>query len=525
MKKKCFALVALVLVLAMLFSGCGLIVMPKKFSKMKYARPDMTAMEAKLTAVEEILPKAKSASQIMSYFYAFYFDYQSFVTNYSLAYIHYCQDMTDLYWEEEYNYCLEQTTWVDASYNQLLYKLADCPLADELEADNYFGAGFFDAYEGESLWDDTLISLFEQEDALLSEYYALSAEQNDGTDAYYEGTGYKIAQVYLEMVALRQEIAEHAGYPDYPTFAYEFLHMRDYTPAQAQTYMDSIADTLVPLYQQAAQTDYWTDALVAVSPEESLSYLSRLVTTVGGPLKAAYDAMIQYEVYDITPSEKKYDASFETYLYSYGLPFLFVNATGTAQDKLTLTHEFGHFCRDYNAYGNPLTLDVSEFFSQGLENLSIFYGDMPEELAQLRLHESLNVYIEQSAYASFEQKVYVLPEKELTVENVDALFESTMAEYGMDIWEMNRRDYVQIPHFFIAPMYIISYIVSNDAALQLYQQEAAKAGAGLETYLQCLTTGQMYFVAFLEESKLESPFAPRRLEAVRKTFEDALFAK
>jgi len=111
------------------------------------------------------------------------------------------------------------------------------------------------------------------------------------------------------------------------------------------------------------------------------------------------------------------------------------------------------------------------------------------------------------------------------VENVDALFESTMAEYGMDIWEMNRRDYVQIPHFFIAPMYIISYIVSNDAALQLYQQEAAKEGAGLETYLQCLTTGQMYFVAFLEESKLESPFAPRRLETVRKTFEDALFAK
>ena len=104
MTKKCFALVALVLVLATLFSGCGLIVLPQKFSKMKYTRPDMAAMEAKLTAVEEILPTAKSAKQIMNKFYAFYIDYQSFVTNYSLAYIHYCQDMTDIYWEKEYNY-------------------------------------------------------------------------------------------------------------------------------------------------------------------------------------------------------------------------------------------------------------------------------------------------------------------------------------------------------------------------------------------------------------------------------------
>ncbi len=525
MKKRLFALVALVLVLAMLFSGCGLIVLPQKFSKMKYTRPDMAAMEAKLTAVENILPEAKSATQIMNKFYAFYFDYQSFVTNYSLAYIHYCQDMTDIYWETEYNYCLEQTTWVDASYDQLLYKLADCALVEELEHPKYFGAGFFDAYEGESMWDDTMISLFEQEDALLSEYYALSAEQNDGTDAYYETTGLKIAEVYVEMVALRQEIAEYAGYPDYPTFAYESQHMRDYTPAQAQTYMDSIADTLVPLYRQAAQTDYWTDALVATSPEQTMEHLSQLATTIGGPVKDAYDTMQRYELYDITPSEKKYDASFETYLYSYGLPFLFVNSTCTAQDKLTLTHEFGHFCRDYNAYGNPLTLDVSEFFSQGLENLSIFYTDMPKELAQLRLHESLNVYVEQAAYASFEQQVYALDGDDLTVENVDALFESTMTDYGMDIWQMNSRYYVMIPHIFLSPMYIVSYIVSNDAALQLYQQETAKEGAGLETYLQCLTTGQMYFMAFLEEAGLESPFAPKRLTKVRETFEKALLTE
>lgn len=525
MKKKCFALVALVLVLATLFTGCGLITLPRPFSKMRYTRPDMAVMEAKLTAVENILPEAKSASQIMNQFYAFYSDYQAFVTNYSLAYIHYCQDMTDIYWETEYNYCLEQTTWVNASYDQLLYKIADCAFAEELESAKYFGAGFFDAYEGESLWDDNLIALFEEEDALLSEYYALSAEPGDGTDAYYETTGEKIAEVYVEMVALRQEIAEYAGYPDYPTFAYDFLHMRDYTPTQAQSYMDGITDILVPLYRQLSQTDYWTDALVATSPDQSMEHLSKLATTIGGPVKAAYDTMRRYDLYDITPSEKKYDASFEIYLYSYGLPFLFVNSTCTAQDKLTLTHEFGHFCRDYNAYGNSLTLDVAEFFSQGLENLSIFYSDMPKELARLRLHESLNVYVEQAAYASFEQQVYKLTGDALTVENVDALFADTMADYGMDSWGMHSRYYVMIPHIFLSPMYIVSYIVSNDAALQLYQQEKEKEGAGLETYLNSLGTTQICFMSFLDEAGLESPFTIKRLKEVRKTFEEALLTE
>ena len=33
------------------------------------------------------------------------------------------------------------------------------------------------------------------------------------------------------------------------------------------------------------------------------------------------------------------------------------------------------------------------------------------------------------------------------------------------------RDFVVIGHFYTDPMYIISYVVSNDAAFQLYQME------------------------------------------------------
>ena len=71
-------------------------------------------------------------------------------------------------------------------------------------------------------------------------------------------------------------------------------------------------------------------------------------------------------------------------------------------------------------------------------------------------------------------------------------------------------------HFYTNPMYIISYVVSNDAAMQLYQLELEEAGAGLTRYEENLDTWEMYFLAFLEEAGLQSPFD--RVAEVREFF-------
>ena len=69
-------------------------------------------------------------------------------------------------------------------------------------------------------------------------------------------------------------------------------------------------------------------------------------------------------------------------------------------------------------------------------------------------------------------------------------------------------------------MYITSYVVSNDAALQLYQLEQEEAGQGLALYEVQLTSQEADFLAFVESAGLESPFAKGRIQAVKATFED-----
>lgn len=532
-------IIAIGLVLCLLLGGCaldlgayfrelGALLMQYDavaFEDMEYTRPDEGSYRAAVDAVYAELEKGSDVQTLMDSVFAFYEQYYSFYTNYALANIHYSRDLTDIYWEEEYNECIEFSAEVDASFDRLLYALADCPLKEELEAEEYFGEGFFDYYEGESLWDDTFTAMMEEEAVLQSRYYELSAEALGVpflSEEYFDRYGSKMADLFVELVALRQKIARYAGYEDYPSFAYEFYYYRDYTPRQAQSYMASIQQELVPLYRTLAYSDVWQTAAKESTEEQTFSYAQSCAKAMGGTVEEAFYLMKDANLYDISYGENKFDASFEVFLASYGEPYVFVNPTMTVQDQLTFVHEFGHFCNDYATYGGKSSVDVAEVFSQGLEYLSLCYCEDTQDLAKLKMADSLCIYVEQSVYASFEEQVYALEGGDLTVENVYDIYEKTGKAYGLDIWNWDRRSFVAVQHFYTAPLYIISYVVSNDAALQLYQMEKAEAGTGLALYEQNLTTQEPGFLAFAEAAGLESPFAEGRVASVRKTMEEVL---
>ena len=533
MKKALLKLVALVLVLALTLSGCSFAELGQMvdrfltilqtgvavtFDEMEYVRPEMEDFRTLLEETMAEIPEAEDADTLMESVFGLYEFYYDFFTNYYLADIHYCQDMTDLYWDEEYSWCMENSSEVSAGMDQLLYELADCPLREELEAEEYFGEGFFDAYEGDSLWDETFTDLMNQESALVSEYYELTALLGSQTQTE-NGYAAQIEEVFAELVTVRQEIAEYAGYESYPAFAYEFYFYRDYTPEQTLSYLEQIQQELVPLYRNL-DSSVWAPYYESGSEEQTFNYVKECAQAIGGVAQEAFDLMEAAKLYDITYSEKKYNASFEVYLMSYYTPFIFLCPTGSQADRLTFTHEFGHFCNDYAVGGTVVGVDVAEVFSQGLEYLSLCYCEDTEALTRMKMADSLCIFVEQAAYASFEQQVYML--EEVTVENIRDAFSQACQDFGMDQWGLSSQDYIQVPHFFISPMYVISYVVSNDVAMQIYQQELAQEGAGVELWENGLYSMQMGLLAFVEETGLEDPFVEGRVAQLRETFEEKL---
>lgn len=493
------------------------------FKNMKYTRPDMEKLELLQTAACDAANKG-DAETALQCVYDFYEEYEWFYTNYSLADIHYCADLTDREWEEEYTFCMENSAWVDAALEELYYSLAASPVCDQLEED-FFGDGWFDSYKGENNWDKAFTILLKEEATLQSRYYELSTEALNytyGTKAFFDNCGNEMVELLVQLIDVRQRIADYWGYPDYPSFAADFYYYRDYTPAQTNAYLADICRELVPLYVRLNSSDQFWVEYGNSTEKQTYAYVQSMARNMGGTVNQAFGMLERAGLYDISHGENKYNSSFEVYLTMYAEPFIFMNPTGTQYDHLTFAHEFGHFCNDYAADGSYAGTDVLEVFSQAMEYLSLCYADGGSELTRLKMWDSLCLMVEQSAFASFESRMYELEGEELTAENLRTLYDQVAREYGFESVGYDDREFITITHFYTNPMYVISYVVSNDSAMRFYQMEQEQSGAGLAVFEEHLKTEASYFLEFLEEAGLESPFAPGRVAELRQTFETAL---
>lgn len=509
------------LLAALLLSGCMSYGSFVSYEDMEYSRPDMEEIESAYNALCDAAAQ-DDLDVVVDAIYTFYDAYDWFYTCCNLADIHYCGDLTDIYWEKEYNYCMELSNDVDAMLEEMYYVLTDSPCREALEAEEYFGADYFDSYEGENQWDEAFAALLEEEARLQAEYYALSEEALDyppGSAELYDACAGEMGQVLVDLIRVRLEMADSWGYEDYVEFATDFYYYRDYTPQQAETLLQSIRQELTEVYRRMNDSDVWSLAEPYSSETETLAFVRDMAEAMGGTVWDAFRTMEDGGLYDIAYGENKYGASFEVYLTSYYVPFIFTNPDLSRYDCLVLAHEFGHFCSDYASYGSYAGVDVSEVFSQGMEYLSLCYGEDTEDLTRLKMADSLAIYVEQAAYADFEQRMYRLSGEALSVEGLNRLYEEVALDYGLDSLGFDPREYVEVTHFYTNPMYIISYVVSNDAAMQLYQLEQVQTGAGLEKLTANLDTEEAWFLAFLDTAGLESPFAQGRMQAVRETFE------
>lgn len=484
------------------------------FSEMVYTRPDLDEMRSLLDTVCE-RAKGKNAASILDGVYDFYDAYDWFDTNATLASIHYNADLTDSYWEEEDNFCTAAFNEVDQMLTTLNNALAASPCRSKLEK-IFFGEGFFDDFDTDEDWepDAQLLELLNRESELTSQYYTQVSKSNSLLGSLFPP--YKaMAQTMVDLILVRNELAAYLGFDSYEDFANAYYYARDYTPEQMSQYLDEIQQALAPLYIEAS---YDVDERQC-SEKDTFEYVRALANAIGGIVLDAFNLMDEAGLYDITQSDNKFNSSFEAYLTSYDVPFVFMNPGGNAFDQLTFAHEFGHFCNDYALGYENTDIDVAEVFSQAMEYLSLVYITDYDDLPRLKMVDSLCTYVEQACYAKFEQEMYLIPAEELSVETLCQLYERVATDYGLSTNEyFESIDFVTVPHFYTSPMYVFSYIVSNDAAMQIYQLELEKDGAGLRCYLDNLDNSEGYFLAFLESAGLESPFTDGYMDSVRSTF-------
>ncbi len=522
------------------------------FDQMPYERPTLDDLDAAIEAVDQALQAGVSYEELEPLLDACDDCWNIFYTMYSIAFIRSCQDTTDEFYAEEYAWLDETSADVSQKVEHMYFLCGMSDMAQELE-EKYFWPGFAEEYADESnaFYSDEMVALLQAESNLVAEYRDLVANPivklgDDSEVEYYtaieeaEGFAYlnllfsfynqynpKLAEVYIEMVKNRQQQAVVAGYDSYEELAFDHTFERDYSPELAAEYLQSIKSNIVPLYLDVVDSGVmWYIEETELDAQRLEDVLRYGVSDLGGEVQDTYEFMVKYRLCDLEYSPWKAQMSFQTYLGAYEVPFLFMDASGYLGDITTFSHEFGHYLDGFVNYDEDETIDLAECFSQSLELLmltrldEVLSQEELETLYQVKMLDILSMYVQQGAFAEFEHIVYSTPPEELTVDYVNQVFLQMCEDYGFcetgyeGLYSML---WIDITHFFEQPFYVITYPVSHDIAMQVFQLEEETPGAGMEKFLEMLPREYPDMLDTALNAGLESPFDPGRLEKVAAT--------
>ena len=550
-----FKRIAALLLCALLLGGTGRAwaLDGTAYDEIIYRRPSLADIQSAVDALEEALARGEALERLEEQLDEIGALYDEFDTMATIAEIENNRDLSDAYWQRESAWCSEHYSELQRLLDESYSACAQSTRGEALERD-YFWPGFREEYgeDRETLYTDDLIALMQEESRLVSEYRALLSEASidlgsgeinyrqaltalDGDELARAEELYRykyneaFAELFLRLLRVRQQQAQALGYADYEEMAYDFNYGRDYTAAQAAVFLDSIREELIPVYSSIMAGDPYADVYYDLVDEDVLlQLLDAAASTVGGAAEAAFDFMLRYGLYDVSPGSTKADLSFQVYLTAYDEPYLFMNPYGDSADILTLFHEFGHFTDAFCNSGASETIDLAEVYSQASEYLSLYaLGDaLPREeqenLLRLKLLDTLELYAQQGAWAEFESVIYASSPDELDTEALNDLSLRVCREYGLCTdgqEESYAMLWMDVPHLFEQPLYIISYPVSNDLALQLYAMEREEAGSGMARYRQMLEradpdSGEILtgLSELVERYGFDSPFAEGHMQ-------------
>ena len=288
----------------------------------------------------------------------------------------------------------------------------------------------------------------------------------------------------------------------------------------------------MPLHREAVESGLADDAFYATpetDPDDVLELLMAIADDMGGDIADTANFLLEYDLVDAALSDKKGSDSYEIYLPDYEAPYILANTVGFAEDILTIAHELGHATDDFIYYEAADSTDVSETISQAMEYLVLPYledGDY-DAVEAYKLADTLKLYAQQGSYNAFEERVYALPDAELTLENVNAIALQTTKDYGVTSeWgdTYDATSWVEISHFFQQPFYIVSYLASDSLAIQVYEQELNDPGKGQELYRKCLSlAGDTPFTSLSQRLALRDPLSAEQVQAIAKLIKQQLF--
>ncbi len=529
------------------------------YSQMEYEHLSDQAFLTELRAVRKLLDDPANAEAVDARLQELEEEYLRVNTMGTLAFIRVYQDVTDEEIADEYGYCENLLTEISDQWFQLMRDALNSPCGGLLEERlTEEDLSFYREYED---LPEEVFELSARETDLVNQYQVASSQEftcayegrdltvDEAYDAYRSGEiSYRkfqgiydsiqeernrvLGDIYLELVEVRNLIAEAMGYDNYVDYAYAEVYNRDYTKEEIRPYLDGVKDYIMPVFQALEQRTYReSDAEILqedYSGEKALDTVEPYLAEMSEEMLEAFHYMREHHFYDVEVSDTKYGTAFTTILMSYGAPYLFSNASGSVSDLSTLIHEFGHYNQYYwhPAASNErdLSYDLAEVHSQALELLFLhhyprIFGEESDVVEDSQMTNILYSIFTGAFHDELQQFVYSTDH--VTREQINEEYDRLCGEYGIAVGD--EWDWVEIPHTFEDPCYYISYSVSAAGALAFWLDSQTDYPGAVEEYLEFTALSPAIdFQDSFQAVGMDNPLTPEYLEELADTLMEEL---
>jgi oligoendopeptidase F len=335
----------------------------------------------------------------------------------------------------------------------------------------------------------------------------------------------KLDLLFNELIDLRHRIALNAGFKNYRDYKFVDLDRFDYTPEDCAQFHESVRKTVVPVQEHLLKKRAEELAVDVLKPWDLE------VDTFGKPqLKPFKDGadLVQKTIqcfYSIHPyfgqvvetlhSTARLDldsrigkapGGYNYPLYETGIPFIFMNSSGTLRDLETMVHEGGHaihsmLTRDLEFVGfKDFPSEVAELASMSMELIAMehwnFFFDNEDELKRAKkeqLEGIIKVLPWISCIDKFQQWLYLhkghtMEERTMMWKNIYNEFHGHVVDWS-GVEEAKEAMWQKQLHLFEVPFYYIEYGMAQLGAIAIWRNYKRNPGQTIQQYMEALKLG------------------------------------
>lgn len=333
--------------------------------------------------------------------------------------------------------------------------------------------------------------------------------------------------LFSRLISLRDQVSKNAGFGNFRDYMFKALGRFDYTTKDCFDFHASIQSEVVPILNELAKDRKeklkvaslrpWDkavdpegkDALKAFSDgkdltEKTITCFQKLDPYLGQCLSI----MKEMGHLDLESRKGKAPGGYNYPLSEIGVPFIFMNATSTLRDMVTIMHEGGHAIHNFLTRELELNdfkstpSEVAELASMSMELISMDHWNIfftnPEDLKRAK-REHLEDIIETLPWVAtidryqhwiYENASHSLEERKANWNKVFDQFSDTATDWnGLQ----DAKDYLwqKQLHLYEVPFYYIEYGMAQLGAIAVWRNYRQDRNKGLQGYMNALKLGYL----------------------------------